>query len=382
VKNITAARQRRLKLQTSYGQALQWSKGYVSEEAKAAFKRAEELAAATNDDAERFKVHHGQFVASYMRAELKAAQEIAETILRSAEIRKRLQEIATAETMLGLTLFMQGALADARALLEKALRHHDRNAKIPVAIDTEVGAKINLAYTFWVSGECGRAQELIDESVARAVQIGDPANQCTAYSFKSRFEMLRGDAEAAGRAAEALRQVSQEYETKLFLVSAEVYGSWARTRLQDRSADAKQFQQALVGYAGEGNKIWLLLYQGRLAEIEAESGGIEKALARIHGALALAAETGEHWSDSLLYRIRGEILLKLEPVNAAPAEEAFFTAVEIVRQHGAKSFELQAALALAKLYQTNGRTTDAHAVLAPALEGFAPTPGFRQIEEA
>jgi hypothetical protein len=43
---------------------------------------------------------------------------------------------------------------------------------------------------------------------------------------------------------------------------------------------------------------------------------------------------------------------------------------------------LQAALALAKLYRSTGRSADAHAILAPALEGFTPTPEFPEIEEA
>ena len=68
--------------------------------------------------------------------------------------------------------------------------------------------------------------------------------------------------------------------------------------------------------------------------------------------------------------------------NPALAEEAFLTAIAVARQQKAKSFELRAALSLAKLYQSTGRPADAHAVLAPALEGFSPTPEFPEIEEA
>jgi hypothetical protein len=39
-------------------------------------------------------------------------------------------------------------------------------------------------------------------------------------------------------------------------------------------------------------------------------------------------------------------------------------------------------LSLAKLYQSTGRSAEAHAVLAPALEGFAPTPEMPEIAEA
>ena len=126
----------------------------------------------------------------------------------------------------------------------------------------------------------------------------------------------------------------------------------------------------------------LPLYQGLLAELEAEGQGAEAAVARIDGALTLADETGEHWADAFLHRIRGEILLKRDPANTAPAEEAFLTAIAIAQRQKAKSFELRAALSLAKLYQSNNRTADGHTVLAPALEGFSPTPEFPEIEEA
>ena len=58
------------------------------------------------------------------------------------------------------------------------------------------------------------------------------------------------------------------------------------------------------------------------------------------------------------------------------------TAIAVAQQQKAKSFELQAALPLAKLYQSTNRVPDAHAVLASATEGFSPTPEFREIDEA
>jgi plasmid replication initiation protein len=57
-------------------------------------------------------------------------------------------------------------------------------------------------------------------------------------------------------------------------------------------------------------------------------------------------------------------------------------AIAVAQQQKARSFELRAALSLAKLYQSTGRAAYAHAVLLPALEGFAPTPEFPEIEEA
>jgi hypothetical protein len=53
-------------------------------------------------------------------------------------------------------------------------------------------------------------------------------------------------------------------------------------------------------------------------------------------------------------------------------------AIAIAQSQKARSFELRAALALAKLY----RDADAHAALAPAVEGFPPTQQFPELTEA
>jgi hypothetical protein len=84
----------------------------------------------------------------------------------------------------------------------------------------------------------------------------------------------------------------------------------------------------------------------------------------------------------MLHRIRGEIPLKREPANPAPAEKAFLTSISIAQQQKTRSFELQGALALAKLYRGTTRGLDARAVLASALKGFSPTPELPEISDA
>ena len=123
-------------------------------------------------------------------------------------------------------------------------------------------------------------------------------------------------------------------------------------------------------------------FEGLLAEIEAEADGAEGALTRISEALMLSTETGEHWTDAFLYRIRGEILLKRDPRNSAPAEEAFLTAITIAREQQARSFELRAAMSLARLWRDQGKAQQARELLAPVYGWF--TEGFdtRDLKEA
>ena len=119
-----------------------------------------------------------------------------------------------------------------------------------------------------------------------------------------------------------------------------------------------------------------------LAEAEARAGDIDRAVTILDEALATSDRIGHRAFDAQLHRVRGELLRKRDPANSAAAEEAFQTAIGVARQQGTRSFELRAALSLAKLYQSTGRPVEAHAVLAPALEGFSPTPEMPEIAEA
>jgi predicted ATPase len=107
-----------------------------------------------------------------------------------------------------------------------------------------------------------------------------------------------------------------------------------------------------------------------------------RAVAVLDEAIETCERTGYRAFHAEVSRIRGDILLRRDPADPAAAEEAYRTAIAIAKQQGARSYELLASRSLAKLYQSAGRPTEAHAVLAPALDGFAPTPEMPEIAEA
>jgi hypothetical protein len=111
-------------------------------------------------------------------------------------------------------------------------------------------------------------------------------------------------------------------------------------------------------------------------------GDPDRAIAIIDEALATCDRLGYRAFEAELHRVRGEILLKRDPADPARAEDAFLTAIAVAKRQGTRSFELRATLSLAKLYQSTARPADAHAVLAPALEGFAPTTEMPEFAEA
>ena len=384
--SAAAAPSRRLKLQTSYGQALSWAKGYAAPETAAAFARARDFAASSDNPGERFATLYGQWSVSILRADLAPARQVTEALLANAKKDATLPEIAVGHRTAAVTCFLQSAFEEAQRHSEEALRIYDpgwdRDTKFRTNHDTAATATMYLALASWILGDADRARKLTGEATAHALDCNHIPTATTTVFFKTLFETVGDRAETTRTDAKALIQLAREHATPTFLAFALIFHGWARARLGERDAGIADLREGLTDYVRQGNRAFLPLFWGLLAEIEAEGHGAEGALTRADEALALAAETGEHWTDSFLHRIRGEILLKRDPVNPALAEEAFLAAIAIAQQQKAKSFELRAALSLAKLYRSTGRPADAHAVLAPALEGFSPTPEFPEIAEA
>jgi len=380
-----ASGSQRLKLQTSYGQALAWSRGFAAEETKVAFNRARELAADTGNIAERFVAYYGLWLGNFSgdQATTRAA---AETFLREAEAEERLIETAVAHRCVGLTCLFQGEFVTARFHLKEALKasapERDREARALFGIDPGSTAAGFLACASWILGDVDESRRLVEEAIERATQVGHTPSLINVRWYQALVEILRGDVDAVRRAATIVVELSQKNGIAIFALTGALCAGWAQARRSGREGGATELRRALATYAGSGNKLAVGFFEGLLAEFEAERQDLQGALTRVEGALTLTEQTGDHWSDALLHRIRGEILWKRHPADTAPAEDAFLTAIAVAQQQKAKNFELRAALPLAKLYQTTNRAADAHAVLTAALEGFAPTPEFSEIAEA
>jgi predicted ATPase len=85
------------------------------------------------------------------------------------------------------------------------------------------------------------------------------------------------------------------------------------------------------------------------------------------------------WAIAELLRIRGELLLlQGAPGAAAAAEDHYRQALGWARRQGALSWELRAAISLARLLRDQGRSADAVALLQPVFDRF--TEGFDKAD--
>ena len=152
-------------------------------------------------------------------------------------------------------------------------------------------------------------------------------------------------------------------------------------------------------------------FLGLLADTYGKAERPEEGLATVTEALAIANKNEEHGYTAELYRLQGELTLQQTKASLVPvpdksntrlkskvqgqkkvsvpslqpltpntqrvvreAEECFHKALDIARQQRAKSFELRTAMSLSRLWQSQGKTAEAHALLAEVYNWF--TEGF------
>jgi predicted ATPase len=373
-------------LHVSYGNALIAARGYGALETTEAFAKAREAASGDKDTPGRLAADYGLWVGSFVRGDLPSMRAHATAFLSDIEASPASPEAGVAYRAAGMNCWHAGEYAQARDHLERALAlfqpGRDDDLAYRFGVDPGVSAMAYLAVALWPLGEIDRATSVIDRMQTRIADLTHVGTLAFGRMHAALFELTRGDPTRAAPNAFELARLAREQELTMFRAFGVFLQGWAtggsgevERGLSDMRRGVELLREQNVLYFDGQLKI-------ALAEAEARAGDPGRGVVILNEALATCDRTGYRAFEAELHHARGEILLKQNPASPAPAEEAFLTAIAVARQQGTRSFELRAALSLAKLYQSIGRPADAHAVLAPALEGFSPTPEMPEIAEA
>src|SRR5262249_20389048 len=109
-----------------------------------------------------------------------------------------------------------------------------------------------------------------------------------------------------------------------------------------------------------------------------ELGQFEDAWSSIGEVVTAVETTREALWEAELQRMAGEITLKSPKPDAAKAEAYFERALAVARQQEAKSWELRAAMSIARLWRDQGKRDQARDLLAPIYDWF--TEGFDTLD--
>jgi predicted ATPase len=321
-----------------------------------------------------------------VRGELLAMRTHATAFLGDVDSRLDSPIAGVAHRVSGSTHWFAGEYRQAQEHLERALAlfqpGRDDDLAFRFGHDAGVAAMLYFALTSWPLGDIKRAVFLVGDAEARIANLAHIGTRAFGKMHAAMFELMRGDFSCAAPNTVELARLTRDHDLPMWRAYALFFEGLARAESGAPGGGLEAMHRGVELVHDQNVLVFDGLMRIALAEAEGRAGDVDRALAILDEALVRCDRTGHRSFDPELHRVRGKILLKRDPAHPASAEEAFQAAIAIANQQGTRCFGLRAALALAKLYQSTGRPAEAHAVLAPALEGFAPTPETPEIAEA
>jgi predicted ATPase len=287
--------------------------------------------------------------------------------------------------MQGITHWFAGEYRDAREHLERALAlfqpGRDDEMALRFGPDPGVSSMAYLAFACWPLGQIDRAISLIERMKLRIATLKHANTLALGRMYAAQFALMRGGHGRLMENALELARIAREYDLAQSRAFGTFFEGWAKAE-SDLLGGLEDMRRGAESLREQNIRAFDGLVKIALATAEASAGYAERAVAILDEALATVERLNYRAFEAELHRARGEILLGLNGANLKLAEEAFEAAIVVARQQGARSFGLRAALSLAKLYQSTARPREAHAVLAPALEGLSPTSEMPEIAGA
>ena len=135
-------------------------------------------------------------------------------------------------------------------------------------------------------------------------------------------------------------------------------------------------RQGIAAFRATGAALYVPYFCSVLADVAAHLGHTEDGLQALAEAHTLVEQQEERWWEAEVCRLRG-VLLRGQ--RGTPEAEAWLQqALDVARRQGAKSLELRAAMSLSRLWQQQGKRTEAYVLLAPIYGWF--TEGFDTMD--
>jgi predicted ATPase len=388
-----ALRSKQIRIQVAIITPLLHVKGYAAPETKAAVERARQLIEKVDalgepleDPLLLFTVLYGLWVGNYVAFNGDMVRELATQFLALAEKQGATVPIMIGHRLVAVSLLFTGDIAASREHLDRAIALYDpavdRALTTRFGQDGRVSSFSFRALPLWLLGYPEAAQADIDLAVKEAAEIGHAATSMLALGITNYTHLVCGNHVAANTLADQLLALADEKGASLRKAEA-MFQLGCVSALTGNVSDAlEMIASGVTAWRATGATVWTPLHMSFLAYAHAGLGHFDDARRCIDEAMTAVETTKERWCDAEVNRIAGEITLGAPERDAAKAEEYFERALAIARAQQAKSWELRAAMSLARLWRGQGKAPQARELLAPIYGWF--TEGFdtRDLKDA
>jgi len=357
-----------LALQITLGPALFATKDWTAPEVEKAYTRAHVLCRELGESPDLFPALWGLFLFHIARGEIQTALNQGGQLLGLAQRAGDPALLLQAHHALGPTYTLVGDWASARTHLDDAIAHYDLRAHRAHAFlygghDPGVCCLGFAAKSLWMLGYPEQALQRGREALLLARELGHPASLAHGQLSVAILHQFRRDVSETLELAEALQGLAADQGLSFYLSGGSVLRGWA---LVEQGRSTEGMAQIRQGFetGGATRAHWRAYCLALLAETCGKVGNITEGLTVLAEAITVVEETGIRIYEPEMHRLKGEFLLALDPEKVPDAEACFRQALAIARRHQAKSLELRATTSLARLWQQQGRRSEAHAALA------------------
>ena len=371
-----------LALQLTLGPALLSNEGYGSPGAKAAYLRAATLADRLEDDRARFAASWGLWITA--ASSLSNVEVQLEHLGALIEISERISDpelILQAHHSAWATYVFRGELERSVQHVQKGLalydpQKHRHHGLIYGGHDPAVCGKGFNALLLWLLGYPDQAAQSAADSVAVAEGLGHVPSLLHSLWFAGVFHCVARNPETARHHGERLLRLAREHKLAQYEAVGGIIRGRASAELGHHDG-LSEIRSSLRDY-GEGTRFMLDLFSALLAEIELSAGQFE------HARTALASASGADmlfWRSDLL-RVKGD-LHRIGANENSAAQACYLEAITVAQAQQAKSFELRAAVSIARLWCEQGKRMEARNLLAPVYSWFTEgfdTPDLREAK--
>lgn len=350
--------------------------GYGARAVELCASRAKELGDRLPGWEGHFAVHRLAWNSHMLRHPMPRTIALARDLLSFAERSGDSAQTAVACRALGFSLLFAGELVEADPLLARGAIHADSVAATEFAAYGENPSILCRLGGGWVRGLMGSrdsALRMIGEGLARADVSGNPHPISWAWGILAVVHMLRCDALSTKRAAAEAVKVAGQHSLPQWLGFAELWLGWALGRLGQKAEGLALLEVAQRRLRDTGAVLFTVMSNCVLAEVGVSAGRPEMALEHVAAAQEHAERYGEGFMLAEIHRLHATALRALN-APAFECEERLRSALGVAQRQGAKTWELHAAVDLARLWRDQSRITDAHDLLAPIYSSF--TEGF------
>jgi predicted ATPase len=358
------------------------------EQARLLLEQAEALGEAPEYPLLLFMVLLGFFRASVVAFNGDVCRDLAAQFLALAEKQKALSPVMTGHILFGISSVMVGGIAKGRAQLDQAIALYDPTDHLATRFgegseDPRVVCLYWRSKALWLLGYSEAALADIDQLVKHGRESGHAASLLWALTGSFFFvDGYCGSYATANARVDELLAMADEEDAAFWKAIGTLGRGWL-LGLTGKASDAVQMiTSGITAWRSTGATMHLPSWLSYLAAAHAELGQLDEAWRYIGEAMSTIETTKESWFEAEVYRIAGEIARESPEPDAAKAEAYFERALAVARQQQAKSWELRAAMSMARLWRDQGKRDEARELLAPVYGWF--TEGFdtRDLKEA